>query len=203
MSVEAVQADFALSAGWRRSRRDDEAVESRSLMTAALAGVATVSILFLTCGLPGSGRTTLARRLEREWSALRLTADEWLHEFHPNLSGDELDAMRDPVERVRWSAAVRVLETGGNVVLDWGLWSREERDHYRTEAQALGAQVVLCVLDPPSDELRRRLSERNGDLPRGTFHITQGRLDDATRYFQRPTAEELAELDPSPAATQQ
>lgn len=41
------------------------------------------------------------------------------------------------------------LETGGNVVLDWGLWSREERDHYRTEAQALGAQVVLCVLDPP------------------------------------------------------
>ncbi|MFJ2910902.1 AAA family ATPase [Streptomyces sp. NPDC087228] len=108
MSVEAVQADFALSAGWRRSRRDDEAVESRSLMTAALAGVATVSILFLTCGLPGSGRTTLARRLEREWSALRLTADEWLHELHPNLSGDELDAMRDPVERVRWSAAVRV-----------------------------------------------------------------------------------------------
>ncbi|WP_371095634.1 AAA family ATPase [Streptomyces sanglieri] len=87
-----------------------------------------MSILFLTCGLPGSGKTTLARRLEREWSALRLTADEWLHELHPNLSGDELDAMRDPVERVQWSVAVRVLETGGNVVLDWGVWAREERD---------------------------------------------------------------------------
>ncbi|MFF3787530.1 AAA family ATPase [Streptomyces sp. NPDC001933] len=167
-------------------------------MTSALAMVAAVSVLFLTCGLPGSGKTTLARRLEREWSALRLTADEWLHELHPNLSGDELDAMRDPVERVQWSVAVRVLETGGNVVLDWGLWSREERDHYRTEAQALGARVVLYLLDPPSDELRRRLSERNGDLPQGTFHITQDRLDDATRYFQRPTAEELAEFDPFP-----
>jgi predicted kinase len=46
-----------------------------------------VSTLFLTCGLPGSGKTTLARSLEQEYSALRLTADEWLHELHPGVSG--------------------------------------------------------------------------------------------------------------------
>jgi len=100
---------------------------------------------------------------------------------------------------VNWSVAVRVLETGGNVVLDWGLWSREERDVYRSEAQALGARVVLCLLDPPPAELRRRLSVRNTGRPSGTFHITEARLDDALRLFQRPTREELAEFDPLPA----
>ncbi|MFE1774229.1 AAA family ATPase [Streptomyces sp. NPDC059008] len=156
-----------------------------------------MSTLFLTCGLPGAGKTTLARRLEQEWSALRLTADEWLHDLHPALAGDALDALRDPVERVQWRVAVRVLQTGGNVVLDWGLWTREERDRYRTEAQALGAQVVLCVLDPSLGELRRRLSERNAALPPGTFHITEERLADALRWFERPTPEELAEFEPT------
>lgn len=35
-------------------------------------------ILFLTVGLPGTGKTTVARRLEAENAALRLTKDEWI-----------------------------------------------------------------------------------------------------------------------------
>jgi dephospho-CoA kinase len=34
--------------------------------------------LFLTVGLPGTGKTTAARRIEVENSALRLTKDEWV-----------------------------------------------------------------------------------------------------------------------------
>lgn len=34
--------------------------------------------LFLTVGLPGTGKTTAARRLETEHRALRLTKDEWM-----------------------------------------------------------------------------------------------------------------------------
>lgn len=33
--------------------------------------------LILTCGLPGSGKTTLALRLAAQRSAVRLTKDEW------------------------------------------------------------------------------------------------------------------------------
>jgi predicted kinase len=154
-----------------------------------------VPTLFLTFGLPGSGKTTVARRLEQEHAALRLTADEWLHELHPTLSGDALDAERDPVERVQWRVAERVLAIGGNVVLDWGLWAREERDHYRSRARSIGARVVLCVLDPPLAEIRRRLALRNAQLPGGTFTITDARLDDALTFFQRPTVAELALYD--------
>lgn len=34
--------------------------------------------LLLTCGLPAAGKTTIARQLAADRSALRLTQDEWL-----------------------------------------------------------------------------------------------------------------------------
>ncbi|WP_165439929.1 AAA family ATPase [Micromonospora kangleipakensis] len=155
-----------------------------------------MATLFLTCGIQGAGKTTLARRLERRYGALRLTADEWLHDLGYPATGAALDAYRDGVERVQWRTALRVLELGCDVVLDWGLWAREERDRYRRAARAVGARVVLCVLDPPEEEIRRRLARRNADAPAGTFAISDAELARAQRYFQRPTPEELARYDP-------
>ena len=59
--------------------------------------------LYLLCGLPGSGKTTLARKLEREAPALRLCPDEWMAPlFGTDLPLDELDSHRTPVETVQW-----------------------------------------------------------------------------------------------------
>ena len=41
------------------------------------SGVKSVATLHLMVGLPCSGKTTLAKQLEQERSALRLTPDEW------------------------------------------------------------------------------------------------------------------------------
>lgn len=154
-----------------------------------------MTTLFLTCGLQGSGKTTLAKRLEVEQSGLRLTADEWLHHLHPEVSGAELDALRDPVERIQWSIARRALVLGCNVILDWGLWSREERARYRLEGREVGARVVLCWVDATRDELMERLSRRNADQPAGTFHISESRLDQSIALFERPTQEEISLFD--------
>lgn len=154
-----------------------------------------MTTLFITCGLQGSGKTTLAKRLETEHSALRLTADEWLHDVHPEVSGAELDALRDPVERIQWSVATRALALGCNVILDWGLWSRSERDRYRLEARDRGARVVLCLVDATRDELMERLKQRNADAPPGTFYISESRLDQSIALFERPTQEEISLFD--------
>jgi predicted kinase len=153
--------------------------------------------LFLTCGLPGSGKTTLAKHVEQEFRALRLTADDWLHELYPAISTSEGEAgpIRGGVERLQWGTAVRALELGCNVVLDWGVWAREERDLYRTTAREVGARVVLCLLNPTVDELWERLSRRNADRPFGVFEITKAALMRFSEVFERPTAEELALFD--------
>jgi predicted kinase len=158
-----------------------------------------VATLYLTCGLPGSGKTTLARRLEQEAPALRLTGDEWLRDLYPGISTTEAETgpLRGHVERMQWRLALRALDLGRNVVVDWGVWARAERDLCRTEARQVGARVVLCLLDPPLDELWRRLSRRNAERPAGTFEIPQASLLKWSGQFERPTAEELALYDPA------
>jgi predicted kinase len=105
--------------------------------------------VFLTCGLPASGKTTLARRLESERRAVRLTADEWLHRFYPHLSVDASVSLRWPVHDIQWEIATRLLALRCNVVVDWGIWAREERDRFRTEARALGPEwFCACSIHP-------------------------------------------------------
>lgn len=153
--------------------------------------------LYLTCGLPGSGKTTLAKRIEQKAPALRLTGDEWMHNLYPGLSTAEAEIgpCRGRVESAQWQVAVRALQLGCNVVVDWGIWSKDERDHLRSLAEELGVRVVLCLLDPPIDELWSRLARRNADRPEGVFDIPKAALLRWSEQFERPSSEELALFD--------
>src|SRR5258708_5633784 len=73
-----------------------------------------MATLHLICGLPGSGKTTLAKQLERDLPALRLAPDEWM----ARIVGDGFDdAKRAAVEAVQWEIAARALSLGINVSL--------------------------------------------------------------------------------------
>jgi len=145
--------------------------------------------LFLLVGLPGSGKITLARRLEAEYRALRLTPDEWMG---PLFGAGEVEGKRWVLEsELLWGVAARALTLGVNVVLDYGLWSRDERTVFRNRGESLGARVVLHFLDVPPEELWRRLEARNRDLPPHTFPITRAELDEWLGWFEAPTEEEL------------
>ena len=151
-----------------------------------------MATLVLICGLPGSGKTTLARQLERSLPALRLCPDEWIAAILADINDKlELDRLRSPIESLQWEVAKRALDLGVNVILEWGFWSKEERTRYRSEAEALGAQVQLRYLEVGRGQLWARISKRNANLPPGTFHITQDQLDLWWAWFQPPAADEL------------
>ena len=154
--------------------------------------------LILTRGLPGAGKTELARQLATDRSAVRLTKDEWLWA----LGTTPWDAQtRVKVEHELWRLAQEILRLGGNVVLDFGLWARTERDEMRSVARGLGVGVELWYLDAPADELWRRIEARNTEPPWDSHPIRRTDLDGWLLMFQAPDAAELALFDRPPTSS--
>jgi predicted kinase len=152
--------------------------------------------LYLLCGLPGSGKTTVAKRLEQETPALRLTVDEWMAPLYgtsicePNTL-DRWNDAHERVEKIQWQIAERALLLGVNVVLDFGVWSREEREDFRTRAAALGARSELIFLDEPLDVLKERVKARNMAPGHSAYPISESDLEEWSALFQRPSEDEL------------
>ena len=153
--------------------------------------------LILMCGLPGAGKTTLARRLAAERGAVRLSKDEWQWALGSSPWDRELG---ERIEGELWRLARKVLSLGLGVVLDFGLWARAERDELRRAARRLGVGVELHYLVAPTEELRRRIEARNAMPPWDREPIERAHLDEWTTCFQAPDADELALYDPAPGS---
>ena len=159
-----------------------------------------LAVMVLVVGLPGAGKTTVARRLEAERDAVRFTPDEWMEAL---FGVSEADGRRWVLEsELLWGVAARVLSLGGDVVLDYGCWAEVERDLFRTRAQELGALAEIVVLDLPVDVLWERLETRNAALPAATFSITREELEEYNATFQVPSAAELARWDRQTVVTE-
>ena len=151
-----------------------------------------MATLHLMVGLPCSGKTTLARKLEYERLALRLTPDEWqLRLFGQDAEEPEHNARHGLIEALLWEVANRALVLGTNVILDFGFWAREEREDYRLRAKQLGASSEVHFLDVPEDELMGRLAIRNSQLSQASFHIPENMMKPWIAFFQKPTLDEL------------
>jgi len=152
--------------------------------------------LHLMCGMVGAGKTTLAKQLEADTGAVRLSPDEWIARLmaNPNERA-EADRLRDTVEALQWESALALLAAGGDVILENGFWGRGEREDRRDAAQKLGAQVYLHFLDPPENELWRRLVKRNATVTTGAYRVTREELHEWIGWFQKPGPEERATFD--------
>jgi len=144
--------------------------------------------LIIVCGLPGSGKTTLAKALEQRLHAIRFSADEWMDALAIDLYDEET---RAKIEALQWKLAQQLLAFGLKVIIEWGTWGRSERDTLRLGARALGAAVELHYLNAPEHVLFDRIQRRGLEDP----PIERDALSQWSEKFQAPTPDEMALFD--------
>lgn len=117
--------------------------------------------LIVVSGLPGSGKTTLAKRLAAHLGGVRFCPDDWMTALGIDLWDEAFRARLEPLQA---RVAEDVVANGGVAVIEWGTWARQERDALRALASRHGAAFELHHLDAPPDVLLARIDARTDQL---------------------------------------
>lgn len=147
--------------------------------------------LHLLCGKIAAGKSTLARSLVAEHSAILLGEDQWLARLYPGEINSVADYVKyaKRVHEVLGPLVIDLLRAGVPVVLDFPANTRAARHWLRGLAEA--AQVPHCLhyLEIDDATCRARLHARNA---RGEheFAATDAEFDLITRYFEEPADDE-------------
>ncbi len=147
--------------------------------------------LFITCGLMGSGKSTIAADLASELGLHRLSSDQVRKEIAsvPEFSrvlaaygtGIYSPESTTATYRELLLRAEKTLSAGESVIIDATFRSREERDLCRALAEKLSVPMRIIRTTSPEEAIKQRLDRRLSD----SREVSDGRWE----LFQRQKEE--------------
>lgn len=151
--------------------------------------------LHLMHGFIGSGKTTYARQLEQQHKALRLSLDRWaVALLGPNPPEELFRATEKRIHDLQTELASQLLARGVDVVLDWGLWKRTDRDALRALARTLGVHCILYASTTAREVMKTRALARNAQMDGETMLIDENTFEVLWPFFEPLQADEEAVL---------
>lgn len=150
------------------------------------------TIVYLLAGLPGSGKTEFAKRMEAE-GVMRLSVDEEVYARNGRYGIDypeqEYFQREAPALASMELRLVELINAGRSVVFDHGLWRRSERDVYKRLVTMRGAAWRLVYFKADRAVLLDRLNARNLRDEVNALTVTERALDDFIARFEEPSGE--------------
>lgn len=158
-----------------------------------------MSTAHLISGLPGAGKSTYAQQLQFRTGAVVFTLDRFLITMFgryevPDVGGDEHVRRVLACREVIWMSAEKLLVHGSDVIFDDGYFLRDHRRKVVDAVVALGAGAKIHFIDTPLNEIRKRLVDRNQNLPVYNFAIQPATLEGCVRLFESPSDADAAEV---------
>jgi predicted kinase len=145
--------------------------------------------LHFLCGKLASGKTTLARRIAKENSAVLIIEDIWLNRLFPGQISDHMDYIE---HSARFRAALQphllsLLHLGVSVVLDFAGNRPQERAWVRSVFEPENFAHQLHYIHATDRICKIHLKQRNLERPEGAKLITDQEFDEIKAYFVPPS----------------
>lgn len=139
-------------------------------------------MLILISGLPGSGKTTLARAFSAQYGALHLNSDIVRREM--SLMGNYTDADKARVYATLQARAQEALAKGQHVVVDSTFYKESIRQPFRQLAAEAQASVFWVEVQAQEPTIRERLKSPRPDSE-ADFAVYE-KIRDAAEPFTEP-----------------
>ena len=141
------------------------------------------------CGKLCAGKSTYAQRLRDELPAVVLNSDE-LTLALPFNHDETYPVVKDYLFR----KAVEIVRAGADVVLDFGFWSRADREHAKAFFAEAGVKLEWRCISVTDAEWPRNIASRNEKVLAGeenSYFVDEGLMKKCLGLFEEPEPGEL------------
>jgi predicted kinase len=135
--------------------------------------------LYILCGYPFAGKSTIAKALIERYGFVRIALDEIKSEFE----GDDLQKAYDTYrDRIIFN-----LKAGRNVITDTVAHTRESRNGLKKIAADCDADPVILFIDTPIDVVKDRWMQNR--VKKERVDVTDEEFNYVTSNFEVPEKE--------------
>ncbi|MDO8610520.1 MAG: ATP-binding protein, partial [bacterium] len=140
----------------------------------------------------GAGKTTFARKLEKETKAIRITKDEWIIKIFGNkiTSDKNFEVYDHNIIELARNISFQILKSGGDVIIDEGFWAKSQRDEMKKKILDIGAKPIFYYVESSVTKMKERVISRSKYPPIDSFEINEETFDKYLIYWEPPTVEE-------------
>ena len=150
--------------------------------------------VILLCGKMCSGKSYYAEKLKVERNAVLLSPDEAISCIFPSRKGDQLNDVFDRVKAYLYRKSLDILNTGTEVILDFGFWTRAERRRITKYYEYNGVTPEWHYIDVSPDVWTRNIERRNRRIREGLstdFYLDDKLIAQFEQQFEAPERDEM------------
>lgn len=144
--------------------------------------------LHFICGKLASGKTTLAKTIEKQTESVFICEDMWLSRLYPGYINNFHDYLKHSSD-FRNAIELHVqnlLKNGVSVVFDFAGNIPGERKWVKGIYESVGADHLLHYIEASDTLCKKQLSVRNQSDLSVKMEISDEEFDTITAYFQPP-----------------
>lgn len=147
-------------------------------------------VAHIIIGFIGSGKTTFARKLEKETGAVRFTKDEWMVRVFGNILTNKHEEYDTKMASLATDMALKCLKAGIDVIIDEGFWVKEHRDAISKKVRNAGAIPKLYYIETSYETMKVRTLKRSENPPEDSFNIDEEVFNHYWKFFRPPGKDE-------------